>query len=171
LATLMLLRSSERAARRGQGQMTLTYALEREQAVGEAPQLAGGSAQDQHLETVVSVEVDVGGGDDFGVSVVLYLHQPAGQIRLVMSVHKRKHTYGRACLQFRFGQSASHQVADCLRAGPAGLPEKGLKPGQQFRFHRDTDPHRAGIFVVVHGVTHCRIVTPAGPLVKRDGAV
>ena len=100
-----------------------------------------------------------------------YLHQPAGQIRLVMSVHKRKHTYGRACLQFRFGQSASHQVADCLRAGPAGLPEKGLKPGQQFRFHRDTEPHRAGIFIVLHGVTHCRIVTPDWGAVKQGGAV
>jgi hypothetical protein len=46
--------------------------------------------------------------------------------------------------------------------------QQRLKPGQQFRFHRDAESHRAGIFVLIVGVTHPGIVTRAGQPVKRQ---
>ena len=68
----------QRAARRGEGQVALAHALEREQLVGELPKLAGRPAQNQHFQAFVSVEVDGGGGDDLGKGTMLYLHQTPG---------------------------------------------------------------------------------------------
>ena len=94
MATFVLVRLSERTARRGQGQVALAHALEREQLVGKLPQLAGRPAQNQHFQALVPVEVDVSGGDDLGKGIMLHLHQTPCQFRLVVSVDIRKYAHG-----------------------------------------------------------------------------
>jgi len=171
VALLVLVRSGERAAGRGQGQVSLAHALERQQSVRETTQSVGRPAQDQDFEAVVSVEMDVGRRHHFRVRVVLHVHQPMGKVGLVVAVDVGEHADSRAgtALQFGLGQPAAHKVADRLGTGPAGLTEKRLESGQQLRFHRDAEPYCAGLFLVGLGVTHAAIVTPGTRAVKLDG--
>jgi hypothetical protein len=149
-------RTSQRAARRGQGQAALAYALEREQLVGQFLQPVGGPAQNQDLETVVAVEVDMGRRHYLGVGVVLQVHQAVGKVRLVVPVHVGEHADGRAAaaLELGLGQPVAHKVADSLGAGPAGLSEQGLEPLEQVRLHRHAEPYRAGFFFDYLSVTY-----------------
>ena len=115
----------------------------------------------------MAVEVDVSGGDDLGVCVMLNLHQAVGKVGLVMAVDVGQHADGGTGLEFGFSQPVAHEVTDGLGASPSGLPEQALEPGQQIRFHRDAESYRTRFFVVVLSVTHPAIVTPAVLPVKR----
>jgi len=86
MVCLVLVCSGERTARRGQGQAALSYALEREQAVGEFPQVGRRAAENQHFEALVPVEMDMSRGNDLGKGIVLHLHQAPRQLRLVVPV-------------------------------------------------------------------------------------
>ena len=169
---LVLVRLGERAAGRGQGQVSLAHAFEREQSVRETTQSVGWTAQDKDFEAVVPVEMDVGRRHHFRVRVVLHVHQPMGKVGLVVAVDVSEHADSRAgtALQFGLGQAVAHKVADGFGAGPPGLAEKCLESGQQLRLHRDAEPYRAGNFVVILSVTHRQIVTPGRPPVKPGGA-
>ena len=168
--SLVPVRAGERTGRRGQAQLSLPNALQREQRVRESAQPVCGPAQDQDFEAVVPVEMDVGRSYNLGARVVLQVHQPMGKVGLVVAVDVGEHAHGRAgtVLQFGLSQAVAHKVADGLRAGPAGIAEKGFEAGEQFRFHRDAEPDRAGLFIVVSSVTHPEIVTPERLPVKRD---
>ncbi len=141
--------------------------------VGQFLQPVGSAAQDEDFQTVVAVEMDVGRRGYLSVMVVLHFHQPAREVGLAVVIDECQHADGRAPagLKLVAGKLQPNKVADCLGAIRAGAAEQSVEPLQQVRFHRNAEPYRARIFVVVLSVTHLKIVTRSSPRSSRAAMI
>src|ERR1700761_3290177 len=76
----------------GQRDTAMMHASFRNQAFGEIPDLAGGTAQQRHFEAVLMVEMDVEGRQDHVMVAVLRVGEPLREVALMMVVYIRDTT-------------------------------------------------------------------------------
>jgi hypothetical protein len=119
---------------------TLLYAARREKAIGDRSQLVGPTAQDDHLEAEVVIEVHVERRAHALSEIMLNVGQLLTEIADVVVVDERERRDGRDTTpDIALAHVGAHEIAQDLRACDAPRGDKPIEVAKKRLLHGDAE--------------------------------
>jgi hypothetical protein len=143
---------------------TLFHASQGEQAVGDALQTVGPTANDDDLQAQIVIDVNVQRRAHLLAQLVLKVGQPLAEVAHMVVVYQRQCCDGIHGLG-HFGPShlGARQIAKKLRARTSALANHGIEIAQQGAFERDTESNQG----ILHGYREYRARPWCGTGISR----
>jgi hypothetical protein len=128
---------------RGEHESSSLDALGADQVIGEVTNFFGRTAQQDHFQAALVIEMNVSRGDDLVEMMVLYVGQPPRDPADMMVVNQGHdaHRFAVVMSDCLFDQSCPHQAADSL--APIGIAVQlaiTIEEAKQFSADRHAEP-------------------------------